>query len=96
MGQDAFPPVVTDIPGQSVPEGTAFTTISLDNYVSDPDNADSELTWTVTGVDNVTVVITNRVATITANDPIGNGTDMLTLTATHPEGKAVVTPRLSK
>ena len=27
-----LPPVVTDIPGQSVPEGTAFTTISLDNY----------------------------------------------------------------
>ena len=56
--------------------------------LSDPDNADSELTWTVTGVDNVTVVITNRVATITANDPDWNGTDMLTFTATDPEGES--------
>ena len=82
------PPVVSNIPGQSVPEGTAFTTIALDNYVSDPDNADSEITWTVTGEDDVTVVITNRVATITANDPNWNGTDMVTFTATDPEGES--------
>ena len=28
-------PVVTDIPNQTKAEGTAFTTINLDNYVSD-------------------------------------------------------------
>ena len=82
------PPVVSDIPDQSVAEGTAFATITLDNYVADPDNADSEITWTVTGETDVTVVITDRVATITADDPNWNGTDMVTFTAEDPEGES--------
>ena len=82
------PPVVSDIPDQSVTEGVAFSTITLDNYVDDPDIADSEITWTVTGEDNVTVTITDRVATITADDPDWNGTDMVTFTATDPEGES--------
>ena len=82
------PPVVSNIPDQSVAEGSAFSTITLDNYVSDPDNADSEITWTVTGETDVTVVITDRVATITADDPNWNGTDMVTFTAEDPEGES--------
>jgi len=82
------PPVVSNIPGQSVPEGTAFTAIALDGYVNDPDNADNEITWTVTGENNVTVSIVNRVATITADDPDWNGTDMVTFTAEDPEGES--------
>jgi hypothetical protein len=39
------PPVVTDIPNQSIGEGSTFTTITLDDYVSDPDNTDAEMTW---------------------------------------------------
>ena len=31
-------PVVSDIPDQTVAEGSIFTTISLDNYVTDIDN----------------------------------------------------------
>jgi hypothetical protein len=80
------PPVVSNIQGQSVPEGSTFTTINLDDYVADPDNLDSEITWTATGDDDVTVVITNRVATITADDPEWNGTDMVTFTAEDPDG----------
>jgi hypothetical protein len=82
------PPVVSNIPGQSVPEGTAFTAIALDGYVNDPDNADNEITWTVTGENNVTVSIVNRVATITPDDPDWNGTDMVTFTAEDPEGES--------
>ena len=81
------PPVVSDIPDQSVAEGSPFATITLDNYVSDPDNLDSEISWTVTGEDNVSVVITNRVATITADNPNWNGTDMITFIAEDPDGE---------
>ena len=80
------PPVVSNIPNQSVAEGSPFATITLDNYVADPDNADDEITWTATGEDDVSVVITNRVATITADDPNWNGTDVITFTAEDPEG----------
>ena len=79
-------PVIDDIPDQSVPEGSAFATINLDDYVSDPDDADSEISWTVSGEENVSVTITGRVATITANDPDWNGSDMVTFTAEDPDG----------
>jgi hypothetical protein len=87
LSWDNQPPVVSDIPNQSVAEGSAFATIALDNFVSDPDNADSEITWTATSDDDVTVVITNRVATITANDLDWNGTDIVTFTAEDPDGE---------
>jgi hypothetical protein len=81
------PPVVSDIPNQSVAEGSAFASIDLDDYVADPDNADSQITWTVSGETDVTVTITDRVATITANNPEWNGSNVVTLTAEDPEGE---------
>jgi len=81
------PPVVSNIPNQSVAEGSAFATINLDDYVADPDNADNEITWTATGETDVTVSITDRVATITADHPEWNGTDVITFTAEDPEGE---------
>ena len=81
------PPVISDIPDQSVAEGSAFATINLDDYVTDPDNADSEITWTASGETDVTVTITDRVATITADDPEWNGNNVVTFTAEDPEGE---------
>ena len=40
------PPIVTDIPDQTITEGSTFSTIALDNYVSDADNTDAQMTWT--------------------------------------------------
>ena len=80
------PPVVSDIPDQSVAEGTAFAQINLDDYVDDPDNADSEISWSASGQTDVTVDITNRVATITVNDENWNGSNTVTFTAEDPEG----------
>jgi hypothetical protein len=34
------PPVVSDIPNQTITAGGSFTTIHLDDYVVDDDNAD--------------------------------------------------------
>ncbi len=78
-------PVVTDIPNQTIPEGGSFTTIDLDDYVSDVDNLDSEIDWTYSGNTELTVSIdANRVATITTPTPDWNGSEQITFTATDP------------
>jgi len=80
-------PVLEDIPDQVIVAGQAFTTIKLDDYVSDPDNTDAEIKWTVTGNTKLTVAIdNNRVATITVSDPEWNGSETLTFTAEDPGG----------
>ncbi len=40
--------------------------IALDEYISDIDNADAELVWSVSGAVDLTVTITDRVASISA------------------------------
>ncbi|MGV7975675.1 MAG: Ig-like domain-containing protein [Anaerolineaceae bacterium] len=78
-------PVVSDIPDQNVAAGGTFTPIALDEYVSDIDNADADLAWTVSGAVNLTVTITDRVATISASAGWA-GTETLTFRATDPFG----------
>jgi hypothetical protein len=77
-------PVVADIPDQTVGEGASFTTISLDGYVTDIDNPDTDMTWTYSGNSELSVDITARVATITVPDTDWNGTETVTFTATDP------------
>lgn len=78
------PPVVTDIPNQTILEGATFTAITLDDYVSDPDNTDAEMTWTYSGNTELTVDITSRIATITIPDINWNGAETITFRATDP------------
>ncbi len=78
------PPVVSGIPDQSIAEGSSFATITLDNYVTDIDNDDSEIVWTSYAVTNLTVSIVNRVATITPNDINWNGSETITFEAVDP------------
>ncbi len=81
------PPVVTDIPDQTVDEGQTFTTITLDDYVSDIDNPDSDISWSTTGETELTVNIDqNRVATIVIPDTNWNGQETITFKATDPGG----------
>ena len=77
-------PVVTDIPDQTISEGESFTTINLDDYVSDVDNLDSEMTWSYSGNTSLTVSIVGRVATITAPGSTWNGAETITFRATDP------------
>ncbi|MCW0484984.1 Ig-like domain-containing protein, partial [Gaoshiqia sediminis] len=80
-------PVVGDIAGQTIAEGGTFSTINLDDYVTDPDHADSEMTWTATGQSQLTVTISaSRVATITAPSAEWNGSEEITFRATDPGG----------
>jgi hypothetical protein len=79
-----YPPIVTDIPSQTITEGSTFATITLDNYVSDLDNLDSEMTWTFSGNTQLTVSIVARVATITVPNSDWFGSETITFKATDP------------
>ena len=79
------PPVVTDIPDQTIAEGASFTTINLDDYVSDVDDDDAELIWSHSGSVELTVAIVDRVATITIPDVDWNGSETITFKATDPD-----------
>lgn len=78
-------PVVTDVPDQEVAEGSTFATISLDDYVVDPDNADSEISWSATGNTDLSVNITNRVATVSIPDENWTGSETITFTGEDNE-----------
>ena len=84
---EKYPPVVSDIPDQTINEGGSFTTIQLDNFVSDPDNVDSQITWTFSGNADLSVAISgNRVATVSVPDGNWSGSETITFTATDPDG----------
>ncbi len=78
------PPVVTQMPGQTINKGQTFTTINLANFGSDPDVGDS-ITWSYSGNINITVAINNNVATLTypAN---WAGTENIVFKATDTRG----------
>jgi hypothetical protein len=75
-------PVVAGIPDQIIADGNSFTTITLDDYVSDIDDHDSTLAWTYSGNTDLTVIITNRIATITAPSSEWIGSEAITFRAT--------------
>ncbi|MFZ5518620.1 MAG: PKD domain-containing protein [Candidatus Zhuqueibacterota bacterium] len=77
-------PAVSQIPPQSVRKGETFSAITLDNFVTDSDNADDQITWSVTGVSHVAITITNRVASIAALNPQWIGSDTVQFVATDP------------
>lgn len=79
-------PVVSEISDQSISEGSSFTTITLDDFVSDADNSDAEINWSWSGNTELTVSITNRVATISIPDENWNGSETITFRATDPFG----------
>jgi len=77
-------PVVDDIPDQVISGSAFFATVDLDDYVSDVDNLDAEMTWTATGAVELTVEISGRVAAVTAPSPAWRGTEVVTFEASDP------------
>ncbi|RLD68229.1 MAG: hypothetical protein DRI98_12045, partial [Bacteroidetes bacterium] len=75
-------PVVSDIPDETIAEGETFATINLDDYVSDEEDIDADIDWTYSGDVELTVDITDRVATITIPDVDWFGIETITFTAT--------------
>ncbi|MBN1159571.1 MAG: hypothetical protein JXA61_09335, partial [Bacteroidales bacterium] len=79
-------PIVTDIPDSTKNEGESFT-ISLDNYVFDPQEPDEDIVWTHSNPVNFTVAInSSRIATITPINPEWTGSESITFTATDRFG----------
>jgi hypothetical protein len=82
-------PVVSAIPDQTIDEGGNFDGIVLDNYVTDPDNADVEISWSTTGESHLSVTISaSRIATITPDDENWSGMDDITFIATDPDAQS--------
>jgi hypothetical protein len=77
--------VVSDIPDQTIAEGSTFGTIALDDYVTDAETADENIAWTYSGNIELTVSIVDRVATITIPDVNWNGSETITFTATDDD-----------
>ncbi len=80
------PPVVSDIGDQSIDEGENFAPVNLDGYVSDPDHHDSLMTWSHRGEVELSVDITDGVATITVPDPEWGGSETIWFKACDPGG----------
>ncbi|GAH40134.1 unnamed protein product, partial [marine sediment metagenome] len=76
------PPVVGDIPSETIAEGGTFATISLDGYVTDVETADADIVWSYSTLTNLTVSIVAQVATIGVVDGNWNGSELITFTAT--------------
>jgi hypothetical protein len=79
-------PEVADIPDQTITEGQDFAAISLDNYVTDVDDHDSVMIWTHWGETELTVDITDRVATISVPNYDWNGSETIWFKACDPGG----------
>ncbi len=81
------PPVVSDIPNITFPEDGSDSSIDLDNYVSDVDNTDAEMTWTFTGNVNIIVSINPVTQVVTFTAPTNwFGQETITFRATDPGG----------
>jgi hypothetical protein len=79
------PPVVSDIPDVTFPEDGSDSSIDLDDYVSDVDNTDAEMTWTFTGNVNMIVSIDPVTHVVTFTAPANwFGQETITFRATDP------------
>jgi Concanavalin A-like lectin/glucanases superfamily/Secretion system C-terminal sorting domain/Bacterial Ig domain len=80
-------PNVSSISNQTITEGSSFTLVQLDDFVTDSDNEIAELNWSFSGNDELSVAIDgNSVATVSVPNEEWNGSETITFTATDPEG----------
>lgn len=81
------PPVLSTIPNQVIRSGTMFFPIELDQYVEDPDNSAKQITWNVTGNQQLIVQISsNRVVTVVVPSAAWAGSETLRFVARDPGG----------
>jgi hypothetical protein len=79
------PPVVSDIPNVGFPEDGSNSSIDLDDYVTDPDNTDAQISWTYAGNTNVNISIDSVTHVVTFTATLNwHGSETITFTATDP------------
>jgi len=79
-------PVVGDIPDQSILEGASFTEIDLDSYVFDLEDPDENISWSYSGNTELSVDITDRVATVSIPGSNWYGVETISFTAEDTDG----------
>ncbi|MGE3310826.1 MAG: Ig-like domain-containing protein [Limisphaerales bacterium] len=81
------PPVLRNIPDQTVAIGDGFRIIRLDRYGVDPDGPQERLTWSVLGSRELSVTLSEaREATVEAPSPDWEGTESLEFVVRDPAG----------
>jgi len=80
------PPVIAQIPEQTILENERFTAINLDEYVNDPDNADHELTWIFSGNKDLKLTLANHILQATVPDSEWSGSETVTFLVSDTEG----------
>ena len=84
-GGDPEPPVVSGIPNSTITG--AWVQLDLNIYVDDPDNNDSEMTWTFATGNNLTVQYRADLQACRVSAAAGfTGSETITFTATDPDG----------
>jgi hypothetical protein len=79
-------PVLANIPDQTILLGGRFQPIRVDPYVSDPDNSDTELTWSVSGATNLTFIWDSLRRRYRIRSPRNwTGSETVTFTVTDPD-----------
>ena len=92
ISEENPPPVLENIPDQTILEGESFGDIDLDQYISDQSTTRNlrsthpEITWQVTGQAELDISITNRVAKIKTPDENWNGAETVQFTAMDSDG----------
>jgi len=87
LALESNPPACATIPDVSFDEDGTDTSIDLDDYVSDADNTDAELSWTYSGATNVTVSIRSTTHIVTLGAAANwYGTETITFTCTDTGG----------
>jgi Leucine-rich repeat (LRR) protein len=82
-----YPPVISDIPDQTIFLNESFNTILLDEYVSDDYTVCADIIWTTNTLTNLIITIDdNRIATIEAVNPDWIGNETITFTAIDQQG----------
>lgn len=88
-------PVVKTVGDQSIDEGKKFAVIDLNELVTDADHGDEQINWTITSVSagakkgetgKLQFHVDKGKLTIATPDSNWNGSEVVTFTATDPEG----------
>ncbi len=83
---DNSPPMVQNIPNQSVSMGSSFEPVDLNQYVTDADDPPESIQWTHSNTEALSITITEGVAEIVSVDSTWQGSGHVTFTATDPAG----------
>jgi hypothetical protein len=80
-------PVITDVPDRTFNEDTVDTSLDLDNYVSDVDNTNAQLTWTASGSAHITASIDASTHVVTLTPAANwNGAETVMFMVCDPDG----------